>query len=204
MDTGSRQNPFSSDRVEPGRGGYIFSDTTRNGLNEILKRLESCDWRGELVGPHGAGKSTLLTDICKNLTDRKIRWVRWQCSDRQRLLPAKWRSEVRRVQVICIDGAERLWPGLLWLIKLQTRMRGKGLIVTLHRSKTLGTSISVEPDANCLNRKLQHLGMNEPLENTLGRLNKHSGDCREVLFDLYLAYEKSAAGLPDGQTRRSG
>ncbi len=190
MDTGKRHNPYSSHLVEPKRGGYIFADGSGRSLPDVIQELEIHDYRGELVGPHGAGKSTMLTDVCSVLQGRGYSVARWQCRDTQRLFPRGWMTDLRRKNVIVIDGAERLAPGLLSVIRLLTFCFSRSLIITMHQPSGFGALISVQPCAMALEQKALHLGAPVEITATLGqRLADHQGNCREVLFDLYLEFE---------------
>ncbi len=183
MDTGAPHNPFSSHMFSPADGGYIFPEG--QSLESVISRLEQAGWRGELIGPHGAGKSTMLTDISRVLSDRNLRVVRWHTSNLCRLPPTGWLLDVlKRADVIAFDGAERLVPGVLRLLRIITRWNGCGLIVTTHNRLGFGAGIIVNPDADALARKFgrSHLG---PL------LEKHDGNGRLVWMDLYDEFEKS-------------
>lgn len=196
MDIGSPYNPFSSHLLEPARGGYIFPPS--HSLEQIIQSLEQHAWRGELTGKHGAGKSTLLSDICATLEKRGKRTVWWQSSDRQRLPPASWLSDIRRADVIACDGAERLLPGLLLFLRAITRLMGRGFIVTSHRKFGIGAVIPIKADPHLLAQKFDvnhvtELSPNQWLDKIKVDLERHDGNAREVLFDLYEEYENQYA-----------
>ncbi len=190
MDVGKRHNPYSSHLVEANQGGYIFADGSGRSLHDVIQELETHDYRGELVGLHGAGKSTMLTDICNVLQGRGYSIARWQCRDTQRLFPRRWMTDLRRKDVIVIDGAERLAPGLLSVIRLLTFCFSRNLIITRHQPSGFGAHIPVQPCAMALEKKALQLGAPVEITATLSqRLADHNGNCREVLFDLYLDFE---------------
>ena len=200
MSGGKRHNPFSSYRVEPDAGGYIFADG--NSLQDLCSRLEMAGWRGTLTGPCGAGKSTLLTDVCGVLQNQGKRVVRGRCNDEARWLPAKFAGEMMRGEVLAIDGCEQLVPGLLWFIRMFTRLTGKGLLVTAHANRGPGLIIPVEPSCEAVTEKAASLlGVNaaEIAERVEELYARHNGNAREVMFDLYLQYE--ADEMPALKTR---
>lgn len=192
---GKAVNPFSTHRLEPGCGGYIFPEG--ESWEETVELLNRARWRAELVGDHGAGKSTLLADLCLHLTEAGKRVLWWQFSDRRRLPPRGWFRGFGKADVIACDGAERLLPGVLWLLRAATRWRGKGLLITTHRRLGLPGVIAVRADAAALGQKVSALmgvpGPGPALEAWVARrLAQHGGDSREVLFELYKAYEEGS------------
>lgn len=195
---GITENPFSSHLVEPACGGYIFTGGD-GGLDEVIQQLRLKGWRGELVGPHGAGKSTLLTDICRKMELKGLRLARWRCSERNRLLPPDWLRQLRRNDIIILDGGERLLPGVLWLIRGLTWWRRKGLVITAHRRQRLGAFIPVNTDAAALCEKIRQLCPDSAFTtacNTEEWLEKYNGNAREVLFDLYQEFESRRKEAP--------
>lgn len=190
MDPGLRENPYSSSLVEPARGGYIFTEP--DGLRKLVDALRAARWRGELVGMKGAGKSTLLTDICGQLSAEGTTYCRWQIRSDSRLPPKRWLSDARACQVVVIDGAEALLPGLLAAARFATRLTGKGLLVTTHRPVGVGLTVPVSPNPVALATKVAAL-TDQPVgylpAEMAEHLQRHSGNAREVLFDLYLQAE---------------
>ena len=193
---GLRDNPYSSQYVEPARGGYLFDSP--DAFPALLEQLCSNHWRGELVGVKGAGKSTLLTDILNVLRYEGQSVVRWQIRTDSRFYPVGWWRDLRRAQVLAIDGGEALLPGLLLFARVVTRLWRKGLLVTAHKPLGLPVQIAVEPNAVALSRKIfALLGLSPPNDKRISdlarRLNAHNGNAREVLFELYLEAEEAAA-----------
>lgn len=207
--TGRASNPFSTHRLEPGRGGYIFPQG--QSWEDTVARLHSAGWRGELTGPHGAGKSTLLADLCEHLRNQGQTVVWWQMRDVNRRPPKTWREDLARADIIACDGAERLLPGVLWALRLWTRWRGIGLLVTTHRRHGFPVVIPIKSDATALAVKVARLmaprlGGNRPGDpmqdeergedhrnwNDIvdAALKRHNGDARRVLFELYEEFER--------------
>lgn len=199
---GRAANPFSTHRLEPKRGGYIFPEG--QSWEETVARLHSARWRGELTGPHGAGKSTLLADLCEHLRNHGQTVVWWQMRDVKRLPPKSWRHDLARADIIACDGAERLLPGALCALRLWTRWRGIGLLVTTHRRQGFPVVIPIKSDAAALAAKVARLmdspGAKAGEGQSAGNRNwndivdaalkRHNGDARQVLFELYEEFER--------------
>lgn len=139
----------------------------------------------------------MLTDISRVLSDRNLRVVRWHSSNICRLPPNNWLLDImKRADVIAFDGAERLIPGVLWLIRIITRWKGCGLIVTTHNRLGFGAGIIVNPDANALARKFGRPNL-KPL------LDKHAGNGRLVWMDLYDEFERNYREKQQSAARQS-
>jgi hypothetical protein len=96
----------------------------------------------------------------------------------------------------------------MWVLRRTALLWGKGLILTTHKRLGVGAYIPVEPSAEALAVKVEKLvGGSAAGEGEQGRyeqselvthkapeisrrLNRHGGNAREVLFDLYVEHEE--------------
>ncbi len=191
------RNPFATCNWVPGRLPlWLPEGQTLPGLAARLARQR---FQGQIAGPHGSGKSTLLWHLRHHL----LRHEGARCLARGRTGPpgaAWWKLHLPdpdsgpRQTLWLIDGWERL-P--LWQ-KLFLRLgawQGAGLIVTSHTPTGLPLLVKTQATVALLEHVLEHLNAEparllRPGETLQGLLDRHGGNLREVLFELYDRYER--------------
>ena len=188
------ENPFSTERVRPGRIPYHFplGITT----SSLAADLAATNWWGQVIGPHGAGKSALLSCLSAEL-ERRGRWVRrLTLHQGQHRLPIDGRDAMTwdaYTQVI-IDGYEQLWlPSRVWLQRVCRRQQA-GLLVSAHRCVGLPTlweaAVTTEVACELANDLLvDHPGVIDSQE-VAAVLQKHRGNLRDTFFELYDLFEE--------------
>jgi hypothetical protein len=194
------QNPFSTRRTRP--GGIPFRFPPGVNAESLVERLRQNLWRGQVVGDHGSGKSALIAALAPAIERAGRQVILIELHDAQRRLPADWqqRADLSRPTVVIVDGCEQLAPWNRFGLKWFCRRRGLGLVVTTHRSLGLPDLFrtSVGPElAQAIVDSL--LGAEKSLigpEEVAQAMDRHRGNLREVLFDLYDLYERRRPGEP--------
>jgi hypothetical protein len=189
-------NPFASRRVRPGAIPFQFP----HGLDAaaLVERLAQLGWRGAIVGAHGTGKSTLLATLTPELerAGRDVRAI--ALHDRQRSLPQEFGAALLAKQngLVIVDGYEQLSFWSRCRLDRRCRAIGAGLLVTAHGRTSLPLLFRTTSDEKLVERIVgQLLAANDDGAPAIGRddvrsaWSKHCGNLREVLFDLYDAYE---------------
>jgi len=190
-DRSAAGNPFRSSRIRPGAVPFFFPPGQT--IDALVERLRQNAWRGEIVGPHGSGKSTLLASLIPALQRAGRPTTLIALHDGQRRLPAEpfEDASIAPGTVLIVDGYEQL---NLWNRRRLRRFRrrhGLGLIVTAHRSVGLPPLYRTEVDAKLARAVVVFLlgDRQEPPAERIDRLlDKHRGNLRETLFDLYDDY----------------
>jgi hypothetical protein len=165
-------NPFRASRILEFRYRFLES-----GWDELLRRLESQQMRGAIVGPEGSGKTTLLEDLAERL-----------------------RRSGRRV--VLIDGADEL-SRREWRDVLREARKADGLVVTAHREGFLPTLLHTRTTPAILDeavlaasgRDCESFGV--AAEELWAR---HAGNVRTALRELY----DVCAGRAGGWTAQRG
>src|ERR1043166_2761834 len=125
-------NPFSTRFTRPGAIAYRFPDGT--GAAQLVDKLASFNWLGQVVGPHGSGKSTLLVALVAEIERRGRRVALFVLHDGQRRLPEEFQTlPSDSGLMVVIDGYEQLGWWSRWRLLRVVRRRGWGLLVTTHR-----------------------------------------------------------------------
>ena len=192
---GAASNPFATRFVSPGCIPYFFSSPEET--DQILDRGEASFWRGQILGPHGSGKTTLVRHLQPLLKDKfdsiKHLIIRGRSSVQLCHEPSGVISAVKSTtakhwsrQLIVIDGVERLsWLQRRLLIS-HCQRRGNGLIVTTHRRLAwLPVLYRTNFDEQQFNRILNHLGVDRRDHRYQQLADRHGGNCRDMLFELY-------------------
>jgi hypothetical protein len=189
----ARDNLFRSERVES--LSYRFQDGDWAGL---MKRLEALSYRAAIVGPHGAGKTTLLNQLAPRLAEAGFRIKHLFLNDQShpidRATLRAWCDGLSRETVVLLDGAD-LMSRMAWWRFRRASQRAAGLIVTSHRAGLLPTLIECRTTPELLDELLAEL-LGEPRQNMqhAERFDKHRGNLRDVLRELYDIYAQN----PDG------
>lgn len=199
-DPSGSANPLSTRFTRPGAIPYRFPAGTSAAL--VVERLCHSEWQGQILGSHGSGKSALVAALIPAIEQAGRQVVLIELHDQQRRLPDDWlqRADLSRPTVVIVDGCEQLAPWNRSALKRSCRRRGLGLLVTAHRSLGLPdlfcTSVDL-PLAQEIVRSLlgdqQSLIRPEEVEQCFDR---HRGNLREALFDLYDLYEERRPPSP--------
>ncbi|MHB8899315.1 MAG: hypothetical protein ACYC6Y_11260 [Thermoguttaceae bacterium] len=194
----AHENPFSTRFTRP--GAMPFQPPAGQDLPILAARFEALGRAGQIVGPHGSGKSTLLADLVRHWEESGQRVVVIELHDGQRRLPVclpRLLQGDRPPSVIAVDGYEQL--GLLARGSLR-RFCGRhriGLIVTAHRSMGIPDLARCAPGLDCVRGLVRDLVAGKEGRITDDRIrdsfDRHEGNVREVLFELYDLYEDTAA-----------
>jgi hypothetical protein len=188
-----QSNPFSTRAVRPGAIPFVFAAGESAGW--LVDRLRTSGWWGQIVGSHGSGKSTLLASLIPALeaAGRGVHLV--TLHDGQRRLPTGLDALERgnpSLQLV-IDGYEQLSRWSRWKIKRFCRRQKCGLLVTSHADVGLPELFVVQPRLETARRIAEHLlppGSQSIGPDDVARsFERHGGDLRETLFDLYDLYE---------------
>lgn len=188
-----QSNPFSTRAVRPGTIPFVFAPGESAG--RLVDGLRANGWWGQIVGSHGSGKSTLVASLIPALeaAGRNVNLV--TLHDGQRRLPAGLDAPLRgnpSLQLV-IDGYEQLSRWSRWRIKRFCRRQKCGLLVTAHAPVGLPDLFLVTPRLETAQRIVEHLlhAGSAPIgrDDVARSFERHGGDLRETLFDLYNLYE---------------
>ncbi|MCI0744240.1 MAG: hypothetical protein L0Y58_02440 [Verrucomicrobia subdivision 3 bacterium] len=176
----ARDNPFRSERVEGLRyrpQGYSW--------DELWRRLEWLGYRCAIVGPEGSGKTTLLENLGEQLT-REGRTVRWLRLNReQRSVPRDFSFDPG--EIILADGIEQL-GAVKWHLFVRRARRAGGLIITIHTRGRLPTLLECTTSPELLRELVSELVDDEPILSADALYQKHSGNLRHAMGELYELY----------------
>lgn len=192
-DRQARRNPFASRNLRPGALPFLFADGQTAA--ELVDRLQTQRLCGQIIGPHGSGKSTLLHAVAVELEAAGYQLMLVRLNGHQRTLPLL-PDEPR---VLLVDGYEQLSWWSRRQLRSVCRATGHGLVVTAHADAGLTdlyrTSIDEWLAAEIIARLLDKSHVVDStvrvgLTYELGRrLQAHSFNLREVLFELYDVYQ---------------
>jgi GTPase SAR1 family protein len=180
-------------RLRPGYLGFIY----RRGesTDALVQRLEALSGWAQIVGPHGSGKSTLVRALQSELAARGCPTLLLELHDGERLLPRGWDRPLRGrpAATVFVDGFEQLSRiARIWL-KSKCWYRGWNLVVTTHRPTRMATLYETRVTPQVAEQVVRTLaGEWAP---TVERselavlLERHQGNLRELLFELYDRYE---------------
>lgn len=192
-----RENPFSARCVRPGAIAYAFRGP--GGREAILARFAAAGRTGQIVGPHGGGKSALLADLIGSWTEAGERVVLCELHDGQRRLPRRFWSELglARPTLLAVDGYEQLSFWAARGLRRFCRRRRIGLVITAHRSMGFPDLARCAPSLETVEKLVGGLlGGEAPWltgEALAACFDKHAGNVREILFELYDLYEDRRA-----------
>jgi len=189
-----KENPFCTRRIRPGALPYLFAPGQNAKL--LVGHLQENHWWGEIIGPHGSGKSSLLSAIIPAIEQTGKTTLLIELHDGQRQLPLDLANDCRLVPpvVVIVDGYEQLSRWNRGRLKRCCRSRGLGLLVTAHRSVGLPQIFQTMPSVNLAEQIVEQLLGNResPIDTDSIRqcYARHSGNLREMLFDLYDLYQQ--------------
>lgn len=189
-----QDNPFCARRLCPGTIPYLFP--AGQNVPTLLERLRQNGWWGQIVGAHGSGKSSLLATLIPAIgqAGRQVRLV--ELHDRQRMLPPEvYRGEaISPESVLVVDGYEQLSRWSRLRTRHYCRRRHCGLIVTAHAPVGLPDLFRTSPTFQAVQDVVGRLLQGRPIpwssQELRDRFERHQGNVRELLFELYDLYEK--------------
>jgi len=185
-------NPFSTRYIRPGAMEFLFpADVSVSGL---VDRLRQQRWWGEIVGPHGSGKSSLLAALLPRLEAEGLVPITVTLHLGQRRLGLTLdRQLASQTHLIVVDGYEQLSLFARWGLKRFCRRHRLGLLVTSHRRAGLPTLHESSADLNVAQAIVARLQAGLPVQVTPNEVaeafQRHAGNVREILLDLYDLYE---------------
>lgn len=186
-------NPFATRFTRPGVLPPLASDGTPLDATRLAARLTG----GRVMaieGPHGHGKSTLLAGVlaAAAAAGREVRLVRVR-SEWDSWRPVAAALAAGRGACLGCDGWERSLPGTAALVRCIARLRCLSVVVTIHAPAGLAVlarcGTSKELLAALVARLPGHGGLigGHDIEDAFDR---HSGNLREALYDLYDRFER--------------
>lgn len=189
--TGAAHNPFAAARFAPGALPWLGDD-----VDGMLARVCVSGSRHQILGPRGSGKSTLLCEL-----ERRARRAGWRVA---RVRGSRGLAGLEGGELWLVDEYEELSRWERWCVAQRPRLPASGgraaLVVTAHRDAGFPTlcerAVSAEVARGVVERLLAGQGdFAAPSEADLAlALWRHSGNLREVLFELYDQVERIAAG----------
>lgn len=195
--TGAAHNPFAAARFAPGALPWLGDD-----VDGMLARICVPGSHHQILGPRGSGKSTLLCEL-----ERRARRAGWRVA---RVRGSRGLAGLEGGELWLVDEYEelsrwerlRVWVRLRVRNRVRNRVRGgrAALVVTAHRDVGFPTlcerAVSAEVARGLVERLLAGQGdFAAPSAAELAlALGRHSGNLREVLFELYDQVERNAAG----------
>lgn len=195
------RNPFSTRLIRPGAIAWIGSGDCGEGasnrfLDRLLERFDRLGRVVAIVGPHGSGKSTLLAHLAGRILIRggrvkrvqiRERWDSWRCC--RAILTAGEAT-------VLVDGWEGL-GGLGRLLRWLARMIGARLIITQHQGDRTDVLHRCRPTPGLFRGVVEQLlggqagaGMKTDQETLREVYDRHQGNIREALFELYDWHER--------------
>ncbi len=192
------RNPFATRRTRPGKIPYVFCDDQL--LSDLAHRLKQQNWMGQIVGPHGSGKTTLLESllpVCASQLDG-IHRITLHNGQRRLPLSAGALERLSRGSLLVIDGYEQLSRMSRGWLGWQLRRRGFGLLVTTHAPVALPLLYRTPTSPTLTRAIVFQLANTEDSGITDADIrsthDRHSGNVREVLFDLYDLFQQRLSG----------
>jgi len=179
----ARDNPFRTERILAVR--YRLP---AGNWDEFLERLDALGRRAAIVGPHGSGKTTLLEDLAPRLRSRGyvVRPLRLD-TESPRFAPGfldGFFASLGADDVILFDGAEQMGPFDWFRFERRSRVAA-GLVITTHQPGRLPTLIETSTSPGLLDGLVEEILGREERSMTAGLHEKHGGNLREALRELY-------------------
>lgn len=193
----ARDNPFRTERVLAVRYRLL-----RETWDTLLVRFDALGRRAAIVGPRGSGKTTLLEDLGPRLKERGylVRELRLDTETprfEEGFLDGFFASLCPRTMIL-FDGSEQLGRWAWASFERRSRAAG-GLLVTQHEPGRLPTLLATRTTPELLDGLVDEI-LGVPAEGVrpLARwlFEKHGGNLREALRDLYDHYAADALSGP--------
>jgi hypothetical protein len=186
-------NPFATCWTRPGAIAFQFPAGER--AEQLVARLATANWRGEIIGPHGSGKSTLVETLKPLLAAAGCSVAVISLRDGQRRLPANFvrKSLASARPLIVIDGYEQFsWPSRQ-LLRWCCHRASAGLLVTSHTSTGLPLLYRTQPSLPLVEQLVSTLTVRTASPLTAADVAAshacHGSNLRELLFALYDRHE---------------
>lgn len=177
-----------------------FLVTEAGGPAELVQRLRHNRWWGQVVGPHGSGKSALLAAVRPLVEQAGRKTFLVELHDAQRRLPIRPQHtpELDSAALLIVDGYEQLGRFARYRLVRFCRRGGPGLLVTSHAPVGLPELCRTAVDLQLARRIVEQLICGYPPhvtgEDVAGPFQRHAGNLREVLFELYDLYQHRRGG----------
>lgn len=186
-----RSNPFSTCWVRPGALPFIALEPAAS-VSQVIDRLATAGWRGQIVGPHGSGKSTLLHSVANSLHPIGIASRKVDLTVATPSLPASAADEC-----LMLEGFERLSRRQRRVLHRQLLANEARYLVTTHRTwrgwRAPSVIANLSPNVALLDALYHHLTDRLSTPVTLADARRshcqQRGNLREVWFDLYNLHE---------------
>ena len=217
-------NPFSTRKTSPGQipffaGDYVISrhEYEDRFYDDLYDSLQKTAYRSQVVGSHGTGKTTFLISFVRFLERQDHIVIHFTLHDGQRtitrkfwewhnILVAQYKSgDIDNVPIAVIDGYEQLSLEQKIRLRMSCRKKRCGLLITTHTPAwNLPVLLRTEPTYQTLQSIVRHLFRDvtdvEPPDHLLcsSLFDRHQGNIRNVLFDLYDQYEEAASDKTEG------
>lgn len=188
----SGSNPFATRFTRPGQLPPFDAAGRRIDLDALLARADRMR-RAVIVGPHGSGKSTLLAHVVARLRERgdAVHAVRLRSIRDLPGLALAIASAGPRATV-AVDSWERLGTAGGAIVRAAAWCRGCRCIATSHEAAGLPVLADCRPTPAVLESIVAHLpdagawyGPIIAKQDLRDAFERHGGDIREALFDLY-------------------
>ena len=213
-----KHNPFSTRKTTPGKIPYSFRGDEFSCcerrvpvFQDFSAAFRGFNYQSQIIGGHGTGKTTFLIAFVQFLEKQGYIVNHFTLHDRQRtlsrefwvhqnVLVAQYQERASEKPLIAaIDGYEQLSLAQKIRLRLSCRKGKCGLLITTHNPAwRLPVLLRTEPTFETLQYIIGHLFQDqpdlEPPDETLCRslFERHQGNIRDVLFDLYDQYEEIA------------
>jgi|GEM_PF-443916 len=206
-------------------GDVAFSPggNTEPFFDLFYSNFRNFDYQSQIIGGHGTGKTTFLIDFVRYLESQKHIVNHFTIHDGQRSLPREfweWQKilasqfiygAMKEPPIAVVDGYEQLSLAQKIRLRRICRKGRSGLLITTHtpawrlpvllRTKT--TEDTLHYIIGYLFRDLPDIA---PPDKSLCQslFDRHQGNLRNVLFDLYDHYEESSDQTSGFRLQASG
>ncbi len=200
-------NPFATCWTNPLAAEWIAAEGPE--LGSLVSRLQSTNWRGQIVGPHGVGKSTLLAAMCQHIEGVGRRWVQVTLGSGERGMG--WhqlrRTKLTPKTLLVVDGYEQLGSLARRIVRLRSKFSDSGLLVTAHEDVRLPMLAQLVPSLSVTKMVFRRLTFERQTQVTeldvADAFNACNGNIRETLFKLYDLHERHARAARNANIRNA-